>query len=133
MFIFISNNYMKKAAFAIAAILFAHTCFSQTNTGNQTTLDSISKIVIHYFQAKQPDSIYALAGENFKSHITQENFKSISETQLFPANNFQNVSYVSTTNGVNKYKVSGTPDLQLLIGLDAENKLEVLLIQAFQQ
>jgi hypothetical protein len=124
---------MKKAAFAIMAILFAHTCFSQTITANQTTLDSISKVVIHYFQAKQPDSIYALAGANFKSHITQENFKSISETQLFPLNNFHDVNYISTTNGINKYKISGTPDFQLLIGLDAENKLETLLIQPFQQ
>lgn len=46
-------------------------------------------------------------------------------------NNFQNVTYISTTNGVNKYKVAGTPDLQLLIGLDEKNKLETLLIQPF--
>lgn len=121
---------MKRAVFSIITILLIHTGFGQTNT-NQNMLDSISAIVIHYLQAKQPDSIYALAGENFKSQLTQETFKSIAETQVFPLNNFQNVSYISTTNGISKYKVAGTPDLQLLVGLDNANKLQTLLIQQF--
>ena len=104
--------------------------FSQTYSGNQTTLDSISKVVIHYLQAKQADSIYALTGERFRSQLTAENFKSISEKQVFPLNDFQNVTFVSTTNGVNTYKVAGTPDLQLLIGLDTKNKLETFLIKS---
>jgi hypothetical protein len=122
---------MKKAAVTFVTILLAHTCFSQTNNASQTTLDSISKIVIHYLQVKQTDSIYALAGENFKSKITLENFKSVAENQVFPLNNFGNVTYINTTNGINKYKVAGTPDLQLLISLDKENKLETFLIQPF--
>jgi hypothetical protein len=121
---------MKKFVFTIITALIIHTSFSQTNN-NQTKLDSISAIVIHYMQVKQADSIYALAGENFKTHLTQENFKSISEQQVFPLNDFQHVSFISTTNGINKYKVGGTPDLQLFIGLDKDDKLETLLIQPF--
>ena len=108
-----------------------HTGFSQVNNSNQSTLNSVSKIVIHYLQTKQSDSIYALAGESFKSQLSAENFRSISQNQVFPLNNFSNTTYVNTTNGINKYKVSGTPDLQLLIGLDKENKLQTLLIQPF--
>src|SRR5205809_8120814 len=108
-----------------------HVCFSQTTSSNQTTLDSVSKVVIHYLQTKQTDSIYALAGERFKSQLSAENFKSIAENNVFPLNDFQHVSYVSTTNGIDKYKVAGTPDLQLLIGLDKENKLETFLIKGF--
>ena len=67
--------------------------------------------MIHYLQAKQADSIYALAGERFKSRLTAENFKSILEKQVFPLNDFQNVTYVSTTNGINTHKVACTPDL----------------------
>ncbi|MEP6467162.1 MAG: hypothetical protein ABJB05_12710 [Parafilimonas sp.] len=122
---------MKKTAFIFITVLLMHTGFSQTNNASQNTLDSISKIVIHYLQAKEDDSLYALAGETFKSQITHENFKSISETQIFPINDFQKVTYVSTSNGISKYKVAGTPDLQLLIGIDAESKLETLLIQPF--
>src|SRR5436853_2614273 len=106
---------MKKIGSIIITVLMMKADFSQTNSGKQTTLDSISNVVIHYLQAKQADSIYALAGEHFKSQLTAENFKSISEKQVFPLNDFQNVSYVSTTNGINTYKVAGTPDLQLLI------------------
>jgi len=122
---------MKKSAFAVLAVLIIHAAYSQTNNAYQTTLDSLSKIVIHYMQVKQADSIYALAGENFKTHITQQDFKSISETQIFPLNDFEHVTYLNTTNGISKYKIAGTPDLQLLIGLDKENKLETLLIQPF--
>jgi hypothetical protein len=122
---------MKKIAFILVTIVITHTAFSQTNNTNQKTLDSISDVVIHYLQTKQTDSIYALAGERFKSLLSAENFKSISENQVFPLNDFQHVTFVSTTNGINKYKVAGSPDLQLLIGLDKENKLETFLIKAF--
>lgn len=122
---------MKKITVTLFIVLITHAGFSQTNNAYQNTLDSVSKVVIHYFQAKQPDSIYALAGEKFKSQLTAENFKSVSETQIFPLNDFQHVTYISTTNGMNKYKVDGSPDLQLLISLDKDNKVETLLIQPF--
>lgn len=122
---------MKKAIFLFLTILIVHTGFSQTANPHQSTLDSISKLVIHYLQAKKADSIYALGGENFKSHLSAEDFKSVAENQVFKINDFANTTYISTTNGINKYKVSGTPELQLLIGLDKENKLETLLIQPF--
>src|SRR5439155_22545517 len=114
----------KKDFFTVITILIMHRGFSQVNNSNQSTLDSVSKIVIHYLQAKQSDSIYALAGASFISQLSAENFRSISQNQVFPLNNFTNTTYVNTTNGINKYKVSGTPDLQLLIGLDKENKLQ---------
>jgi len=51
--------------------------------------------------------------------------------QVFPLNDFKNVTFVKTVEGINKYKVDGSPELQLLIGLDKDNKLETFLIQAF--
>lgn len=122
---------MKKTTLTILAILLLHTAFTQAINNNSSTLDSISKLVIHYLQAKQPDSIYALAGETFRSHLKQEDFKAIAQNQVFPMNDFQHITFVGIENGINKYKVTGPPDLQLLIGLDAANKLETLLIKAF--
>ncbi|MEP6846777.1 MAG: hypothetical protein ABI861_12270 [Panacibacter sp.] len=122
---------MKKIIFTIITVLIMYAGFSQTNNTDQTTLDSISKVVIHYMQAKQADSIYTLAGAHFKSQLTAENFKSIAENQVFPLNDFQQITFVNTENGINKYKVAGTPDLQLLIGLDEKNKLETFLIKGF--
>lgn len=122
---------MKKAFFTIVMFLIMHTGFSQVNNSYQSTLDSLSKIVIHYLQTKQSDSIYALAGESFKTQLSAETFRSVSQNQVFPLNNFANTTFVNTTNGINKYKVSGTPDLQLFIGLDKANKLQTLLIQPY--
>jgi len=122
---------MKKIFFSIITVLIMHAGFSQVNNPSQTILDSISSIVIHYMKAKQADSIYALAGEVFRSKISAADFKSIADTQVFPLNDFKNVTYVHTANGISKYKVAGTPDLQLLIGLDKENKLETFLIQPY--
>jgi len=122
---------MRKIFFSIITALVMHSGFGQVNNTSQTTLDSISAIVIHYMQAKQADSIYALAGEQFRSKISAADFRSISDTQVFPLNDFKNVTYVSTTNGISKYKIAGTPDLQLFISLDEENKLATLLIQTY--
>jgi hypothetical protein len=122
---------MKKIGVTVIAVLIVCAGFGQTSNNHQSTLDSVSTIVIHYLQAKQSDSIYALAGEMFKSKISAADFKSISENQVFPLNDFKNVTYVSTMNGINKYKVAGTPDLQLFISLDKDNKLETFLLQPF--
>ncbi len=122
---------MRKAVLTFLTILILHTGFGQTNNNHTNTLDSISRVVIHYLQAKQADSIYTLGGENFKSHLTAASFKLVAENQVFKINDFMNTTFVSTTNGINKYRVAGTPELQLLIGLDKENKLETLLIQPF--
>ncbi len=122
---------MKKIMFAIIAMLIINKGFSQVNIANQNTLDSISKIVIHYLQDKEADSLYSLAGEHFKGQLTAENFKSIANNQVFPLNDFQKVTFISTENGVNSYKVDGTPALKLLISLDEKNKLETFLIKPF--
>jgi hypothetical protein len=122
---------MKKTGLTIAIVLMACAGFGQTNNNYQSTLDSISKIVIHYLQAKEADSIYALAGEQFKSKLSAADFKSVAENQVFPLNDFKNTTFISTSNGINKYKVAGTPDLQLFISLDKENKLATFLIQPF--
>ena len=119
---------MKKYIVTIVAVMIMHAGFGQTNT---TVLDSVAAITIHYLQAKQADSIYALAGTDFKNTLTAEKFKAIAEGQVFPLNNFQKVTYINTTNGIKKYKVEGSPELQLLVGLDSENKLQTFLIQPF--
>lgn len=106
-------------------------CLAQNTTSAQRILDSVSQKAIYYLQQKQSDSIYAMAGENFRSHLSQEDFKQISMNQVFPLNDFKNVTFVKTVEGINKYKVDGSPELQLLIGLDKDNKLETFLIQAF--
>ena len=119
---------MKKCIVTIVAVMIMHVGFSQANN---MVLDSVAAITIHYLQTKQADSIYALAGVDFKNTLTAEKFKAIAEGQVFPLNDFKKVTYINTTNSIKKYKVEGAPELQLLIGLDSENKLQTFLIQPF--
>jgi hypothetical protein len=122
---------MKKMCFMLVMIASLQSGFSQTNDGNQKILDSMSQKAIYYLQQKETDSIYLMAGGNFKNNISQEDFKNIMEGQVYPLNDFKNVAFVKTVNAINKYKVNGSPELQLFIGLDRDNKLETFLIQPF--
>ena len=122
---------MKKLSIIIIMVVSMQACLAQNTTSAQRILDSVSQKAIYYLQQKQSDSIYAMAGENFRSHLSHEDFKQISMNQVFPLNDFKNVAFVKTVEGINKYKVDGSPELQLLIGLDKDNKLETFLIQAF--
>ena len=123
-----------KFIFVLITVLFFTTGISaQARALASKKLDSVSQKVIVYLQHKQPDSIYAMAGKVFRDKITAENFNAISTNQIFPINSFADVKYIGTTRQINKYKVEGMPPLQLLIGLDADDKLETLLIQPFSE
>jgi hypothetical protein len=114
--------------------LFTHAQVQDSKTAQDSKTkktDSIAQKVISFLKNKQPDSVYAMSGKNFREKITPENFNSITTTQILPINNFEKVTFVSYLQGINKYKVDGSPILQLMIGLDAENKIETLLIQPY--
>ena len=96
-------------------------------------IDSVAQKVIYHLQKQQPDSVYAFTAPSFQEKITAENFNSILKDQLFPLNDFKLVTFISYADGINKYKVEGTPTLQLLVGLDELNKVQTLLIQPFAE
>lgn len=121
---------MKKIIFFLSAMLLVQSGFTQPV--GTTITDSVSLKVIHYLQTRQPDSIYALVGQKFKERLTQENFRNITLNQLLPFNDFSNVVFVRSTDGINKYRVAGNPEFQLLIGLDKDNKIETLLFQPYK-
>ena len=123
---------MKKITGILITVFTIQCSFGQATGTAKNLTDSISLKVIHYLQNKQPDSIYNIVGEKFKSQLSNADFKNITENQVFPLNNFQKVSFVKTVNGINKYKVEGSPELQMLIGLDKENMIETFLIQPFK-
>lgn len=122
---------MKFVKLTIVACFLSVAAIAQVKTVPSKQLDSVAAKVIHYFQQKQPDSVYLMTGKSFREKITSENFTSITTTKIFPVNDFSKVSFVSNDGGVSKYKVAGTPDLQLLIGLDADDKIETLLVQQY--
>ena len=116
-----------------ALLLFATIANAQTMDSTAKKTDIVAQKVIGYFKAQHPDSAYALTGKSFQDKISSESFTSIFTGQILPLNNFENVSFVSSTDGINKYKISGTPDLELLIGLDEIGKVETLLVKPYTE
>lgn len=126
--LYLEKKIMKKIRFIIITlIIFVNGITAQSKT------NSIGSVVIHYLENHQADSIYVLTGQAFKDRISKENFKNISENQLFSINDFKTVTFIKMQNGINKYKIKGTPELQLLVGLDAQNKIQTLQIQPYRE
>ena len=124
---------MKTIVVNFALLMLVANIQAQTKTPRQLKTDSVSNKVIEYLGNHQSDSIYEMCGDNFKSHISKENFENISKNQLYPINDYKKVTFIKTINGINKYRIVGQPDLQLLVGLDADFKIETLLIQPFAE
>ncbi len=120
---------MKSFILYVAALFFLTPALAQEISSKKA--DSISAKVIHYLKNKQADSIYAMTGKTFREKITAENFGAIMKDKIFPLNNFERIKYISTKETINKYRIDTTPPLQMLIGLDADDKIQVFLIQEY--
>src|SRR5579862_8146988 len=73
----------------------------------QRKIDSVFKLVVKYFDSKQADSIYALAGVEFRKALSQETFRYICENQLFPLGIIKESSLISFVNDKDAtYKVA---------------------------
>jgi len=97
--------------------------------------DSVFTLVYKYFNERQAESIYTLAGELFKMQLSPETFKRIADQQLFPLGPIRQSSLISFQNNkLSTYKLdfdSGT--LQLLMTLDKDDKLELFLFQPYKE
>lgn len=97
--------------------------------------DSLFVLVKKYFNAKQADSIYSLAGAAFRKELTAETFRYVCANQLFPAGQINQSSLLSFVNNkVSTYKlVFDSGALQLLMSLDDKDKLELFLFRPFEE
>ena len=99
---------------------------------NQQKIDSVTLLVKKYFNAKDADALYALSGEAFKSQLSAEQFKQISNNNLFPLGTMQ-TTFESNANGVNKYKAVFTTGgvLAMYVSLDNKDKLYTFLFKPY--
>ena len=120
--------------FIIPIIVF---CSSSTfaQSRQQLKTDSVFALVQKFFNAKQADSLYALGGDRFKKAFSPEAFRSVADQQLFPLNDIKGSSLISfVNNNVATYKlIFEAVTLQLQMGLDQNNKLDMFLFQPFKQ
>jgi CubicO group peptidase (beta-lactamase class C family) len=128
-----NDNYMNRKFSLITLLCILQvSVFSQPS--QQEKIEKIKETLIRYFNAKQSDSLYTMAGIAFKKQLSTEAFKTICEQQLFPLGNFQATEFEQMQKGVAKYKATfNSAILSLYIGLDSTDKLEILLFQPYKK
>jgi CubicO group peptidase (beta-lactamase class C family) len=124
-----------KNTLAITMILFTLSISASAQSLEQRKTDSVFALVKRYFNAKQADSIYALGGEKFKKALSIETFRYVCEQQLFPLGSIKESTLISFVNNRDsKYKlVCEKATVQLLMNLNAEDKIEGFLFQPFKE
>ena len=121
------------SAFILFLVTFSISVSAQSVQQRKT--DSIFKLVAKYFDSKQADSIYSLAGVEFKKALSQETFHYICENQLFPLGIIKESSLISFVNDKDAtYKlVFASGILQLQMNLDSKGKIYLFLFQPYKK
>jgi CubicO group peptidase (beta-lactamase class C family) len=101
----------------------------------QQKTDSVFQQVKKYFNAKQADSIYAVAGESFKKNLDAITFSDFVNQRLFPLGEIKQSTLISFVNNkIATYKLEfATLKLQLLMSLDDNGKLDYFLFQPYKE
>ena len=114
-------------------------CLFSSSVSAQSTQqrknDSVFTLVYKYFNERQAESIYELAGEGFKKQLSLETFKYVAGQQLFPLGPIRQSSLISfQDNKLSTYKLDfNTGSLQLLMALDKDDKLDLLLFKPYKE
>jgi CubicO group peptidase (beta-lactamase class C family) len=94
--------------------------------------DSVCRLVMKYFNQRNPDQIYALAGESFKKSLSPESFKAVCTQNLFPLGDIKNCIFEKQAGNMSRYKAEfGSLNLTMLLGLDKNDKIETFLFQPY--
>ncbi len=121
---------MKKILlFLIIAGTSACTIAQQTH---QQKIDSVSQLVRQYFNDKNSNALYSLAGEDFRKALSPQQFKAVCENNLYPLGNMNDLSYETDENGVSLFKASfKSAALTMGISLDGDDKLQAFYFKPY--
>lgn len=123
---------MKKFIIITFAVGFVLTGFSQDIQKEKN--EAMKNKVVHYFNIKNSDSLYSLAGALFKKQIPAEKFKAIGENNLFPLGEIKSAEFEKFEKGLSKYKVTtDVAILSMFISLDSAGLLETFLFQPYKK
>src|ERR1035437_956600 len=121
-----------KSTFSIVILLII--VFSTSaQSRQQQKVDSVFTIVKKYFNLKNADALYNLAGEDFQKELSIDAFNDVANKQLLPLGEIKESSLISfVNNNVPTYKLKfSSVTLQLLMSLDKRNRLDLLLFQEY--
>lgn len=124
---------MKYAIVILLSLFFSFMLKAQSL--QQQKVDSVFQIIVKYFNDKNAEAIYNMAGDGFQKEISFETFNNIATKQLFPLGILKEWNLINfVNNNVASYKAkfdSGTMQVQL--SLDKKDKLELFLFQAYNE
>lgn len=124
---------MRTALFV--TLFYFMTTIASAQSRQQQKVDSIFQEVKKYFNLKNSDAIYNMAGVAFQKELSIDAFADVTGKQLFPLGTIKEASLVSfVNNSVATYKLKfDSITLQLLMSLDKRDKLELFLFQQYQE
>ena len=101
----------------------------------QQKVDSVFEQVKKYFNEKNADAIYNMAGTDFQKELSIDAFDEVANKQLFPLGQIKEstlISFVNNSTATYKLKFE-TVTLQLLTSLDDRSKLQLFLFQTYTE
>src|SRR3984885_4239623 len=124
---------MKSASILFLFLISSFMASAQSR--QQQKVDSVFQEVKKYFNQKNADAIYNMAGVDFQNELTIDAFNDVAGKQLFPLGEIKESLLVSfLNNSVATYKLKfDTMTLQLLMSLDKKDKLELFLFQEYHE
>ena len=101
----------------------------------QRKVDSVFTIVKKYFNQKNADAIYNLAGDEFQRELSIDAFNTVADKQLFHYGKIKESSLLSfVNNDVATYKVQlDSITLELHMSLDKQDKLNQFLFLEYHE
>jgi CubicO group peptidase (beta-lactamase class C family) len=101
----------------------------------QQKVDSVFQQVKKYFNERNADAIYNMAGVDFQKELTIDAFNDVANKKLFPLGDIKESNLLSfVNNSVGTYKLKfPAMTLQLMISLDKRDKLELFLFQEYDE
>jgi len=114
-------------------LLFIVSFASSAQSRQQQKVDSVFNLVKKYFNQKNADAIYNMAGADFQKDLNIDAFSEVAGKQLFTLGQIRESSLISfVNNSVATYKLRfDMITMQLLMSLDAHDKLQLFLFQEY--
>jgi putative CocE/NonD family hydrolase len=101
-------------------------------TYQERITDSIAQVCLRSLNDNSVDGMYSLFAESFKQELPYEQFKNISQNQIFPLTPFYNVEFENSYDSGNSYKAqSKDGPFQFVIGLDSFHKIKKFDINSY--
>jgi CubicO group peptidase (beta-lactamase class C family) len=128
--VYTSPTFMRRSVITVACIAFSQFIFAQQHA----KVDSVVNVIVQHFNDKDPEGLYAMTGEVFRSKLPHDQFVKIAENNLFPAGKIQSHEFLKESGGLAHYKLTfESANLELLVSLDDKDRLRTFVFKPYSK